>query len=91
MRNPEQLNCPIAWGQAFRVLRGVDRDPTDEERMIFNLGASQGLSFDAATEKFIEAMTGVLASNGELDGVLRYDPDTGDIVTVALGSGDGSA
>ena len=91
MRNPEQLKCPIAWGEAFRVLRGVDRDPTDEERRIFNLARSKGISFDAAVERLVEAMTGVLASNGELDGVLHYDSDTGDIVTTALGFSDGSA
>ncbi len=91
MRNPEQLNCPIAWRQAFRVLRGVDRDSTDEERMIFNLACARGISFDRATDRFIEATTSVLMSRGVLDGVLRYDPDTGDIITVALGTMEGSA
>lgn len=56
MRNSEQLHVTIPWVSAFRVLRGVDRDPTDEERMIYNLAVQRGVGFDEAVELFMDIM-----------------------------------
>lgn len=81
------MNSQIDWYDAFAVFRGIfDREPSEPERMAFNLARSKHMPFDEAMARMVEAWDATLRSQGKLpqNACGKYNPKTGEIETLML-------
>ena len=71
------------WARTFKVLRGLTREPTVTERLIFNVAWHRETTFDEAVLTFVEALSDVRDNAPNI--LLCFDPKSGEVESLYVG------